>query len=535
MSANNRTSPRVVVIGAGVGGLTTAALLARAGMDVTLLEAHVYAGGCAGTFFHKQYRFDAGATLAGGFYPGGPMDVVAKAVGIEAWPARPTEASMAVHLPGAGTEGLSVTRFGDERRWDEHARAFGQSSHGFWRWQERTADALWDLALRTPPWPPQSPSEFVQLAHKGIGWLAGNPVERLHPRMLADAVRPVAAHMQGASTALRQFVDAQLLIAAQSTSAHVNALYGASALDLPRRGVVHLEGGIGAIAATLVDAVRNHGGKVLFRQEINKVVVENGRPVAVETKRGDSFAADLVVANLPPWNIAPLLGEDAPPSLVELPEQPQDGWGAFMVYVGLDGSAAPGDGPLHHQVVVREPLGEGNSVFLSLSPAWDANRAPAGMRALTISTHTSLKPWWTLYHYDRKRYDQRKQYYVERMLAAAEVALPGLRAASALVMPGTPVTFQRFTRRAWGWVGGFPQTNLLRAWAPRLMPHVWMVGDSIFPGQSTAAVALGGMRVARSILSEYNVRQQSELAPHQTPHAVHKPARYYAEHAPATE
>jgi hypothetical protein len=62
-----------------------------------------------------------------------------------------------------------------------------------------------------------------------------------------------------------------------------------------------------------------------------------------------------------------------------------------------------------------------------------------------------------------------------------------------------------------------------------------MVGDSIFPGQSTAAVALGGMRVARSILSEYNVRQQSELAPHQTPHAVHKPARYYAEHAPATE
>jgi len=43
----------VVVIGAGVGGLTTAALLARAGLDVTVLEAHVYAGGCAGTFFTR--------------------------------------------------------------------------------------------------------------------------------------------------------------------------------------------------------------------------------------------------------------------------------------------------------------------------------------------------------------------------------------------------------------------------------------------------------------------------------------------------
>ena len=61
---------RIVVIGGGVGGLTTAALLARAGLDVTVLEAHVYAGGCAATFYHQGYRFDAGATLPAGFYAG---------------------------------------------------------------------------------------------------------------------------------------------------------------------------------------------------------------------------------------------------------------------------------------------------------------------------------------------------------------------------------------------------------------------------------------------------------------------------------
>ncbi|MCB0132713.1 MAG: FAD-dependent oxidoreductase, partial [Caldilineaceae bacterium] len=43
----NTGSPHIVVIGAGVGGLTTAARLAKAGLNVTVLEAHIYPGGCA--------------------------------------------------------------------------------------------------------------------------------------------------------------------------------------------------------------------------------------------------------------------------------------------------------------------------------------------------------------------------------------------------------------------------------------------------------------------------------------------------------
>jgi phytoene dehydrogenase-like protein len=187
---------------------------------------------------------------------------------------------------------------------------------------------------------------------------------------------------------------------------------------------------------------------------------------------------------------------------MDLPSQPKDGWGAFMVYAGVDSDLIPDGVPLHRQVIVREPMGEGNTVFVSVSPAWDSDRAPRGKRAVTISTHTALAPWWRLFREDRHRYEQRRDAYMQRMVAAAERVLPGLRDAADLLMPGTPVTFQRFTRREWGWVGGFPQTSLLRAWAPRLAPALWMVGDSIFPGQSTAAVALGGLRVAQSVLDQ---------------------------------
>jgi phytoene dehydrogenase-like protein len=253
--------------------------------------------------------------------------------------------------------------------------------------------------------------------------------------------------------------------------------------------------------------VARHGGRVHLRHEATRIAVEGGRPVAVETKRGGPFPADVVIANLPPWNVAQLLGDQAPRKLRALPPRPERMWGAFMLYAGLDGAAVPEGTPLHHQVVRGEPMGNGNTVFLSLSPAWDAGRAPEGRRALTVSTHTELGPWWDLHAEDRDAYEARKAAYTERVLDAAEVALPGLRDAADLVLPGTPVTFQRFTRRLWGWVGGFPQTSLARAWGPRLAPGLWLVGDSVFPGQSVPAVALGGLRVARSILADLDLAE----------------------------
>ncbi len=483
---------RSIIIGAGIGGLTTAALLAKAGLDVTVLEAHVYPGGCAGTFFHQGYRFDAGATLAAGFEPAGGMTRLAEALGI-AWPVEPAHVAMRVHLPG----GQQITRWTDPAAWQaERLRAFGPAAERFWRWQEGTADRMWAVALRGVPWPPQTGAEFARLAGVGVRLAATAHVGL--PGLALDAVRPVAARLGGLPDHLRQYIDGQLLIAAQATSARANALYGASALDMPRRGVAHVRGGIGKLAETLADGVRRHGGQVRYRQRVTGVAKRGDGGYRVETNKDAVFEAEPVIFNLPPHDAAELMGGDAPPRLRGA-RLPADGWGAFMVYVGLDGAGLPADLPLHHQVLAREPLGEGNSVFLSLSLPDDAARAPAGHRALTISTHTDLRTWWRLFEHGRAAYEARKAEVTERALDAAQVAIPGLRAAAKLILPGTPVSFQRFTHRSLGWVGGFPQTHLFRAWGPRLGQNLWLVGDSIFPGQSVLATALGGTRVAEAI------------------------------------
>ena len=289
------------------------------------------------------------------------------------------------------------------------------------------------------------------------------------------------------------------MISAQTTSSRANALYSAAALDLPRRGPVHVTGGIGAIAQTLAQALTKNGGELHYRQQATRIRMDYVRPASVETKRG-SFPADIIIANLTPAGLKRLLGAESGVTSGMLPDTPPDGWGAFTLYLGLDEMILPSSLPLHHQILYSYNIGEGNSVFLSISPSGDPTRAPTGKRALTLSTHTQLGPWWDLFRYDPEAYESRKNQYAERMIAVAERGLPGLREAIDLSLPGTPINFERFTRRPKGWVGGYPQTSLFRNVGPRVAKDIWLVGDSIFPGQSIPAVALGGMRVAQSVL-----------------------------------
>jgi len=75
----------VVVIGSGIGGLSCAALLAKYGLDVTVLESHSIAGGAAHSWEVKGFHFEAGPSLYSGMAARGkeanPLAHVLQAIG----------------------------------------------------------------------------------------------------------------------------------------------------------------------------------------------------------------------------------------------------------------------------------------------------------------------------------------------------------------------------------------------------------------------------------------------------------------------
>lgn len=494
----------VIVIGAGIGGLTSAALLARKGYRVLVLEGHIEPGGCASSYKRKRpdgshYIFDVGATLFAGFRPGGAHHWVGQQLGLT-WPVRPLEPAMDVWLPDA-----RITRWGDARWIDERQRAFGaqRATEAFWRTQERTAEIAWRFAARLPSLPIETPADLLRM------------IPAIRPELallLPGLFSTVGQQLQSrgiTNRRMRAYIDGQLLISAQTTAAQCAWLYGAVALDFARIGAHYAEGGAWSLARTLVESFERDGGEIRYRQWVTRILTEGGRAVGVETAPGERFTARHVVANTTHWDVARLLGTAAPKALESATTATPSGWGACMLYLGVDEAAIPHGLAEHHQVIVdyQQPLGEANSIFISIHPADDAVRAPAGQRAITISTHTDVARWWQWRKSDPSRYRAEKQAMADRMLQAAIIAMPNLASHIRYRQAGTPVTFQRYTHRHLGMVGGLPQT-------PRtyglfsLGPHaarvgnLLIVGDSTFPGQSTAAVSQSAIRAYQAICSD---------------------------------
>jgi phytoene dehydrogenase-like protein len=175
----------------------------------------------------------------------------------------------------------------------------------------------------------------------------------------------------------------------------------------------------------------------------------------------------------------------------------------------------------------ERPMHDGNNVLVSLSPPDDPDYGPLDARMVTMSTHARPGEWQGM---EGPAYQGKKAEFRDRLLAALGRALPGTAEAGAVVHAefASPRSFRRYTRRTAGAVGGPPvartTSNVLAVGSDVFGPGLWVVGDSVFPGQGTMAVVISAIRVVERITGR-SWRSIEHARGGSLPHAVDRPAR----------
>jgi C-3',4' desaturase CrtD len=489
---------KAIVVGAGIGGLTTAALLAHRGYEVKVFDQAIVAGGCASTFKRQGFTFDVGATQVAGLEPGGIHHRIFTELGIERPEATPCDPACAVYLPGE-TEPINVWR--DPDRWRAERERQFPGSQPFWQLLADLFKVSWDFQGRDPVLPPRSPWDLIQL------------LKALRPETLITVPHTfstVGGLLRslglGHDQRLKTFLDMQLKLYSQVDADETALLYAATALAVSQApcGLWHLQGSMQVLSDRLEQALTRDGGSLHLRHRVTQIHAEQGRStgVTVQNAKGESWfeAADHVVANVTVQDLVRLLGDQAPAGYRRRVDKLAPASGAFVVYLGVDQAAIPIDCPPHLQFLYDAdgPIGENNSLFVSVSHPGDG-RAPDGQATIVASSFVDPQPWRNL---TPEEYVIRKQQYLDEAIGKLHqfFTLEGhIRYCEA----ATPSTFARFTDRLDGIVGGVGMR--LNTFGPfglanrTPIAHLWLVGDSTHPGEGTAGVSYSALTVVRQI------------------------------------
>jgi C-3',4' desaturase CrtD len=485
----------VAIVGGGLAGLATALRLQASGQSTMVFEAHGHVGGCAGYWRHRGFSFDVGATTLVDFEPGGVGAELLDTVGL---PAVTGE-----QLPGyvAWLPDRKVTLYRDHGAWHaERLRAFGDDRRYRRLWQrlDQLADVFWRASRAGVRVPMRRPADVVHNAR--VVGLANLPLARHLGATLGDAL-----HRQGldGDRALRGLLGMLVEDTVHSTVDRAPLVNAALGITIRGAGLTRHHGGMHGFWRTLVARYRELGGVLRTGTRVSLV---DGDPGAfrVHSSRGLVGAAQVVLAVPAPAaaRLSPRLAHRVRRYLDR--DRPEQG-GAVLVVLGVPEREVIADEFTHHQLMqdYDRPLGDGNNMFVSVSAAGDTVSAPAGHRAVMISTHTALADWADP---EPDEYALRKKEIGERLIGFARRVYPTLGDRAVVVDVGTPRTYERFAFRPDGAVGGPHQT--LRNSNQFAIPHdvggrgLWLVGDTTWPGVGTVACVLGSRIVADGIHRE---------------------------------
>ena len=290
-----------IVIGAGHNGLTNAAYLAKAGLDVVVVEKNDYIGGAsASREMHEGWIYSSSSYVCSMLRQALHRDLNLTKHGLILVPYLGTvnfgdDGSTLFDYPNEEAAYLELKR---------HSPHDADSMHRFQADLGRYAQFIRKTLLRTPPDPTSfRPRDIRELLFLGKQvWALGekemyeyvrfftmSAAEFLEDYFENDLIKAAMASPGIIGTALGVYSPGSAYILLHHVMGDVDGNIGAWGLA---------RGGMGAISAAIAGAAREHGSEIRTEAGVQQVLVENGRAVGVALESGEELYAGIVVSNL---------------------------------------------------------------------------------------------------------------------------------------------------------------------------------------------------------------------------------------------
>ncbi len=477
----------VIIVGAGIGGLSCGALLARRGLRVLVIEQHHKVGGYCTSFQRKGFVFDGGVEAISGLGEKGPVRYLFRELGLspEEFFIRIREeyiiGDRRLKIPDRAEDLVELLKreFPDEE----------QNIPRFFREAEKVYREIYqDVAENggTPLPPP--------LLYRVRG-----------PQALLDYPKNHPHHYQWMQKSFQEVLDTYFQNRELKAFLSVLTAYlGAGAKDLNADamaiifgyyfdGGYYPRGGSQRLADTLAGVIGRHGGEIRTGCLVEKILFENGAIYGVAAG-GKEYRSRIVVSNANAKNtFFSLVGkEHLPDWFTAYLKTLKESVSAFMVYLGVDMDLA-GYSPLLK--VVRNGGGLGVVIGSNLDPSL----APPGKASVNLIT---LLPAGTDFGpRGSKDYHRKKKAFSVKLISLANLVIPGLSRHIVVQDAATPRTFARYTLNPKGCIYGFEQSRHAppRPYFKTPVKGLYLAGASTFPGAGIEAVVISGIIAANDI------------------------------------